>query len=128
MKKLTFITGIVLCLIVSACSKKSNPTPTYEKHAIKITASGTEDFATVISTATNLGATPSILKSITVASGTSFEFSADVEAGNYVFLKVSSDIANHISYKIYDNGNVVLQADAKEFSSHSTETLQYQAQ
>lgn len=128
MKKLTFITGIVLCLIVSACSKKSNPNPANQKHTIKITASGTEDFATVISTAANLGAAPLTLKNSSVASRTSFEFSADVDAGNYVFLKISSDVANQISYKIFDNGNVVLQANAKEYSTHSTETLQYQAQ
>jgi len=111
-----------------ACSKKDSPTPADQKHTIKITASATADFDAVISTAANLGATPTTVKSIAVAQGTSFEFSADAVSGNYIFLKLSSDTENNITYKIFDNGTVVQQEDAKEFISHSAETFQYQVQ
>ncbi|MEB0261692.1 MULTISPECIES: hypothetical protein [unclassified Mucilaginibacter] len=128
MKKLTFISGIILCLIVTACSKKDSATPANQTHTIKITASGTADFAAVISTAANVGADPLIVKSVSVATGTSFEFSIDATANSYIFLKLSSDVENNITYKIYDNGTVVEQESAKEFATHSTATVQHQVQ
>lgn len=128
MKKLTFITGIILCLIVTACSKKETAVPVNQKHTIKVTASATADFAAVISTADNLGASPTIVKTVSVATGTSFEFSTDAASNSYVFLKLSSDTENNITYKIFDNGTVVQQENGKEFISHSTETFQYLVQ
>nr|WP_067060428.1 hypothetical protein [Mucilaginibacter sp. L294] len=128
MKKLTLLTGIILCLIVTACSKKDSTAPANQKHTIKITASATADFAAVISTADNLGAAQTVVKNITVAQGTSFEFSIDATEGNYIYLKLSSDTENNITYKIFDNGTVVQQENAKEFISHATETFQYQVQ
>jgi hypothetical protein len=126
MKKLFLLAGIVFCLIVTACSKKDNAAPANQPHTIKVTASGTADFAAVISAAANLGATPVVVKSVSVAPGTSFEFSTEAATNSYIFVKISSDITNNITYKIYDNGNVVQQEDAKEFSTHSNETFQYQ--
>jgi hypothetical protein len=128
MKKLTLLTGIILCLIVTACSKKDNTAPANQKHTIKITASGTADFDAIVSTAANLGAAQATVKNITVAQGTSFEFSVDATTGNYIYLKLSSDAENSIAYKIFDNGTVVQQENAKEFISHTTETFQYQVQ
>jgi len=128
MKKLTFLGSIILCLLVTACSKKNDGIPTPADHTIKITASGTAGFAAVIYTAGTFGGVQKEVKNVTVAAGTSFEFSSDQPSGSFVFLKLSSDVSNKITYKIYDNGTIAMQEVGKIFTTHGTSTLTYQVQ
>ncbi|TSD64752.1 hypothetical protein FFF34_012700 [Inquilinus sp. KBS0705] len=124
MKHLFTTTAIILCLLVSACSKKSEPAPE-APHTIKITASATADFAVIIYTADSFGGTQTEVKNITVAKGTSFEYSTQAAVGSYVFVKLSSDVSNSISYKIYNNGTIADQESGKIFATHTTATISY---
>jgi hypothetical protein len=128
MKKVTFISGLIICMLVTACSKKSDQAPAKTTHTIKITASATAAFATVIYTADSFGGVQTEVKNVTVAAGTSFEFSEDLQSGSYVFLKLSSDISNKITFKIYDNGTLAMQESGKIFTTHSTSTTTYQVE
>jgi len=124
MKNVLLALSIVITIVMSSCSKKSNPAPEQD-HAIKIIASGTAAFSVIVLTAPTFGETQTALKSATIAAGETFEFSTTAASKSYFFVKLSSELTNNITYKIYDDGTLSDQENGKEFGTHSTATVQY---
>ncbi|GGH10145.1 hypothetical protein GCM10007352_15830 [Mucilaginibacter phyllosphaerae] len=114
--------------MIGACSKKESAAPANQKHTIKITASANAEFTAVVSVAESIGAAQTEVKNITVATGTSFEFTTEAITNSYVFLKLSTNVANNITYKIADNGIVAEQGTDVEFATRTTQTIQHLVQ
>jgi hypothetical protein len=126
MKQVKLIACIVLCISILSCSKKDtviSGTP----HIIRVTVSGTQDFAITVATARDVSVSPVVKVSAkAVVNGTTYNYSEQLYQTGQISLTIQSDVTNSISYTIYDNEKIVMQETNVEVDTHASFLTEYQ--
>ena len=125
MKQIFFSLGIVMCLMVSACSKK-NDNPGLASHDIQVNASGTAAY-TIKVTTIKAGSSAAIVADTKTDITTAYEYHITLDQGDQIIVNISTKTANLVNYKIYDNNTVKLQG-TKEMSTFSSTEAMYVAE
>lgn len=118
------IYGILLCLLVSSCSKKSTEQPP-QPHTIKVTVTGADAFNVSFSEYKTTDSGPKIVDAKSIAKGSSYSYTATLNQNDEVTLLVASDVSNTVTYRIYDNDKIVVQDTDREIVTHGSITVSY---
>jgi uncharacterized membrane protein YcgQ (UPF0703/DUF1980 family) len=113
----------IACLAVISCGKKNN-NDTIVPHTIKVSASGTAQFTTVVSAIRSSEVTAATLDTKTVTTG-SYEYSTSLNAGDLIRVEIQTSGENTINYAITDNGTTITQEVGKELGSFTKVNAEY---
>lgn len=125
MKQLFLSAGIVICLLITACSKKNDAvTPI---HTIQVDASAASAYNIKISTV-KFGLSTEAIVDTKTALTAAYQYNISLEQGDKIIVEIKSNTENTISYSIEDNGTSKVVVSNKQVNTFSTTISEYTAQ